>query len=379
MDPMRRRLTVSQGGEPVAGKGGKGRGRGDDNIEHLGLKAVFDAATKRAIAIVSETDAQREKKQPFGSKDEIVACNKEIATPASTKQWLQSTVGWTCNKGLKPEACNQDSLSILVVEDSFALYGVYDGHGPNGHDVSAYAAKILPQLFLESLETKDPQAAFMYAFPTAQKKIQEQTKFHIFDAEISGTTCTMAYHDIMAQKIWIAHVGDSRALVGTVGSARCDLHMETIDHKPQLEKERYRIEHADPPGRVVFDGYFNHRVFAREGHYPGLNMSRALGDCLAHRVAGLTAEPDVTMVDLESIESHKDRVLVLCTDGVWEFIESLEALKILEEAGKSKSASPIGVLARQGYDLWMADSDNELTDDITGLLVKLPDRHPAEK
>ena len=30
-------------------------------------------------------------------------------------------------------------------------------------------------------------------------------------------------------------------------------------------------------GRVVFDGYANHRVYAKNARYPGLNMSRCIG------------------------------------------------------------------------------------------------------
>merc|ERR1712066_124498 len=77
----------------------------------------------------------------------------------------------------------------------------------------------------------------------------------------------------------LAHVGDSRAIL--VGK---DNTLElTEDHKPNLPKERARIENSDPPGRVVFDGYFNHRVFSYAGMYPGLNMSRAIGDVAGHK------------------------------------------------------------------------------------------------
>ena len=37
-------------------------------------------------------------------------------------------VKWSCKKGRKPESPNQDSFSVLVMEEDFALYGVYDGH-----------------------------------------------------------------------------------------------------------------------------------------------------------------------------------------------------------------------------------------------------------
>merc|ERR1719422_1615387 len=108
------------------------------------------------------------------------------------------------------------------------------------------------------------------------------------DAEMSGTTCTMAYHCFRQNKLWVAHVGDSRAIIGSADGALCQ--PLTIDHKPELEGEKRRIEAAG--GRVVFDGYFNHRVFVSNGMYPGLNMSRALGDLVGNRQAGLSAIPD---------------------------------------------------------------------------------------
>merc|ERR1711920_428132 len=84
--------------------------------------------------------------------------------------------------------------------------------------------------------------------------------------------------------------------------------MLTRDHKPDLKDERARIEKNG--GRVVFDGYANHRVYAKNARYPGLNMSRCMGDLMGHQDCGITAEPEVKEVDLTS----EDHVLLLCSD-----------------------------------------------------------------
>lgn len=374
--------------------GMKGKGKGDeDNLTTLGLAVYFDAAVsenKRVVAVASKTDELKEKKRAFAIKDEIIAyvpaTSKE--EQALSKAWLQSSVGWTCNKGKKPEQANQDCLSIMVVEEDFALYGVYDGHGPMGHFVSEYACKTLPQIFLEKVKAgEDPGKAFELSFPEIQKLIEkksEDKELKEFDAEMSGSTCTMAYHCMKSQKLWLAHVGDSRSVIGSAAGDVCS--GLTIDHKPDLPKEKARIEGADPPGRVIWDGFFNHRVFAKTGMYPGLNMSRALGDCVAHRMAGLTAEPDVLEIDLASTDlgGDGDRLLILCTDGVWEFIENEEAFKVaLDSTGKDGDLQKgISALGRLGYDRWLADSENEISDDITGIMVRLSqraseDEHPA--
>lgn len=391
MDPMRRRLTVSQCADAVPPSHAKGKGKGSEDVAKLlGLEEILKAAAdekKRAIAVVSRTDELKEKKRAFANKEELIAFSPELSKEeqAATKQWLQSTVGWSCNKGKKPEQANQDCMSLVVVEDDFALYGVYDGHGPLGHYVSEYACTNLPHIFFSLLrEGQTPEKAFRNTFQSIQKLIEKESQDKRIDAEMSGSTCTMAYHCMKSQKLWLSHVGDSRSIIGSADGKACE--PLTIDHKPDLPEEKKRIESANPPGRVIFDGFFNHRVFAKSGMYPGLNMSRAFGDCVAHRMAGLTAMPDVREIDLanSTVGGAGERLLILCTDGVWEFINDEEALSCAYGAMTAKQAegaSPlttgISALAKLGYDRWLADSDDEISDDITGVMVRLPLRSPA--
>jgi len=390
MDPMRRRLTVSQCAEAAPPAHQKGKGKGSEDVAKLlGLEEVLKAAAdekKRAIAVVSRTDELKEKKRAFSPKEELAAHlpGSSPEEQAATKSWLQSTVGWACHKGKKPEQANQDCMSILVVEDDFALYGVYDGHGPLGHYVSEYACSNLPHMFLSMCreEGQTPDKAFHNAFQSIQKLIEKESVDKRIDAEMSGSTCTMAYHCMKSQRLWLAHVGDSRSIIGSGDGKACE--PLTIDHKPDLPEEKKRIESANPPGRVIFDGFFNHRVFAKSGMYPGLNMSRALGDCVAHRMAGLTAMPDIKEVDLanSTVGGAGERLLILCTDGVWEFINDEEALSCAYGAltaakGAEALTTGISALTKLGYDRWLADSDDEISDDITGVMVRIPLRSPA--
>ena len=45
-------------------------------------------------------------------------------------------IAFACKKGHKPEAPNQDSFFVIRAGNDLSLYGVFDGHGPCGHDVS---------------------------------------------------------------------------------------------------------------------------------------------------------------------------------------------------------------------------------------------------
>jgi len=263
----------------------------------------------------------------------------------------------------------------LCVEESFRLYAVYDGHGPCGHDVSEYSRIEIVKNFLGNQHRPtNIGKAFKEAFKTTQTYLELLMKPDSetpVDTSMSGTTCTMCYHDLKTDSLTVAHVGDSRCVLGKLrGGKLVEVEDLTIDHKPNLEAERKRIESAG--GRVVFDGYYNHRVFASSGMYPGLNMSRALGDVVGHREAGLTADPDVKVIDLSQLRAQFDAlILVVCTDGVWEFIESKDAMEIACKYPKSQCQQAIYELVHKSWVRWMEDSEGEISDDITGILVHL--------
>jgi len=101
-------------------------------------------------------------------------------------------------------------------------------------------------------------------------------------------------------------------------------------------------------------------------------MSRALGDVTGHRMCGLTAEPDVHIVDLRPLLSeYADLTLFVCTDGVWEFIKTEEAFKLASEVPGKGPRGMVSKLCGEAYRRWMADSDGEVTDDITAVCLHL--------
>lgn len=372
-DLQRRRLTVSRCDPAVASiRAGGGEDSQAALAAKAGLSELFSTTKGRVVSITSVTDADLKRRQSFSPKDEAILM-PDGSDEGELLAWVKSLgIGWACRKGLKPESPNQDSFSLLVVENEFALYCVYDGHGPAGHDISDISRETLVKLFLRHpARSSDPGKAFTDAFVECQRTLEDMKEV---DPSMSGTTCTMAYHDFVRDRLVVAHVGDSRAVLGwrsSDGATPPEVEDLTVDHKPNLEKERQRIESATPPGRVVFDGFYNHRVFAQNGMYPGLNMSRALGDVIGHKEAGLTAVPDVKEIDLSARRASGGTVLLLCTDGVWEFIQSKEAMALVSEFDKAHSAEAMKKLAEESWDRWMKDSDHEISDDITGILVHL--------
>mmetsp|Transcript_6629 Transcript_6629/g.14447 ORF Transcript_6629/g.14447 Transcript_6629/m.14447 type:complete len:382 (+) Transcript_6629:63-1208(+) len=376
---LRRRLTVAGVDPPPAGAvpSVPGGGALKFKLEEHGLHNYFSKEAlpegKKAAFVTSSTDKDRNRRRSFMEKDSEVLTPPEFSDKDSLKTWLSTRgIAWSCRKGLKPESPNQDSFSVLMIEDQFAIYSIFDGHGPQGHDISEYVHRVVLRLFVSHPKREtDPGEALIDAFEQTQEELEKQTNL---DAQASGTTCTMAYHDLLKDVVTIAHVGDSRAVIGKrSGKGYVDVRELTVDHKPNLPEERRRIESSKPPGRVVWDGYYNHRVFAQNGEYPGLNMSRAIGDIVAHKEAGLTARPDVQVIDLATERAGCDGVtLIIASDGVWEFIKSEDAFSIISSFSAEEVGSAAESLTKQSWDAWMQDSDNEISDDISVVIVHLP-------
>ena len=157
---------------------------------------------------------------------------------------------------------------------------------------------------------------------------------------------------IHGQQIHCANLGDSRAVLASCRKNAQGLKpRETIvqtsqdtiwvahplsrDHKPDCEDERQRIEqsggrvqryrdHDMKTGAVKYVGPA--RVYVKHDEYPGLAMSRSIGDLVAHSV-GVSAEPELYTYTLDG--DQEDNILLLASDGLWEFISTEEALRIV--------------------------------------------------
>lgn len=332
---------------------------------------------------------------------------------------IEAGKGYACKKGLKPDLANQDSFLLFTIEDILSIYGVFDGHGKKGHDVSDFVKEVLPKLLLMHPELlSNPQQALETAFEQTQQLVIKANKDGYIDAMRSGCTASIVLHNHKKSELYVAHVGDSRVVLGREkpvflgGGTRWEALDLTCDHKPDLPEERQRIE--ENGGEVRCDGANAHRVYARGKGYPGLNMSRSLGDLLGWREAGLCAAPDVLMRSIvnageegarkemtgssagvphfssvargnpppsssslsasfssHAIDPSQDRLLLLCSDGVWEFMSSQEAIEV---AGRHAHSDPTAAALRLtgvAWDRWIERLGGQAVDDITALVIHL--------
>mmetsp|Transcript_4230 Transcript_4230/g.12650 ORF Transcript_4230/g.12650 Transcript_4230/m.12650 type:complete len:361 (-) Transcript_4230:93-1175(-) len=339
VDPARRRLSV------LDGCSGAGSGIPEPPPAVLALLGGGDAAKGLAAYGSASVSGQR------GFAD------KRTVTEKANEQALAAfRVGWSCKKGLKPESPNQDDFCIFCA-DGLGIYGVFDGHGPCGHDVSNFVQLVLPRGFVQHPRfADDPEEALRAAFAHAQTQCMKCQSDGQLDCSLSGTTATVALH--RGGVLYVAHVGDSRAVLAKGRSGELEVEDLTQDHKPTCENERKRIEAAGGEVRRL-EGDIPYRVFLPGKMYPGLAMTRAIGDSVG-AIAGVTGVPEVSAFKVKETW----RFMLLCSDGVWEFMSSEEAVNVVSKFSAAEAQKAAEALAAEAWTRWIQEEGN-VVDDIT--------------
>jgi protein phosphatase 1L len=188
-------------------------------------------------------------------------------------------------------------------EVSYQLYGLYDGHG--GSKVSHYLAHHLNKAIVDhSLFKSNPLEALFQSCVTMQKELDPAI------ATNQGSTALTAL--IKNKTLYVANIGDSRAVLCSKGSAVA----LSNDHKPDRPDEYERINKAG--GFIYWAGCWRVQGV--------LGLSRAMGDKgLAPYVI---AEPEIIM---RALTNH-DEFLILACDGVWDVLDNQKAVDIVHNA-----------------------------------------------
>jgi serine/threonine protein phosphatase PrpC len=281
-----------------------------------------------------------------------------------TKVAVKSKVGFV---PMNPGKVNQDSFFHAQSFDSDPsqyYFGVMDGHGVNGHDVSGLMKRRLaPALSKEPSLKTDPKEALRASF---LKVNQEVCKCGV-DVAFSGSTCTTVF--FRGTMVYCGNAGDSRAVIASNDRGKWKAIPISDDHKPDRPDEKKRILEHD--GRVeAFRGMDGKplgpaRVWLKRGDAPGLAMARSFGDTVAASV-GVIAEPEVMVRECKP----NDKALIMGSDGVWEFISSDEACRIagphLERGDADRAVAELMEVATKRW-----RQNEEVVDDCTCLVALL--------
>lgn len=325
---------------------------------------------------------------------------------------------------------NQDRCFVklnLLGHPHMHLFGVADGHGACGHDVSAFVADAFPRAFEELLGQSSVARALTEASSSVDPREWEQQLFpalagmanrachaaedQLFAApqvssDTSGTTLVAML--LVRGQALVINVGDSVACVFRTGTTpakrrrlpgaprgappapprpqRLESAALSAPHKPSTPAERRRVDQSGgwvAPRLVAGeDGLPTpagpHRVWspAMGWRGPGLAMSRSVGDKVATEV-GVIADP---LVVTQSLRDQGDVWLVLASDGVSDALgtrgmaRALNGVETAEEGVSSLVAAAKRKWMRAEDSPGCADPDPagvSYMDDISAVVLRL--------
>ena len=320
---------------------------------------------------------------------------------------------------------NQDAFSItedFTDQPTDAFFAVYDGHGRDGDKCANFARDNLSRVLAKQIKTLKQKQ--LTASSTADVEtindieLNKQQlhdvccKSHVvvnkamhtnkkFEDALSGTTAISAVFQGKRNRVTIANVGDSRAILGKRVKENEEEKLVPFekgaiyraiplskDQTPYRKVERKRIlergarilsldqiEGLEPLndddgddgdendldlGEEIDEGGDPPRVWHPTMDYPGTAFTRSLGDALAEAL-GVIAEPEMVTRELE----EGDEIIVLASDGVFEFLTNQSVIDICTKFKDPLDACK-AVIA-EAYELWL---QYELrTDDITMICI----------
>ncbi|XP_071695664.1 probable protein phosphatase 2C 10 [Rutidosis leptorrhynchoides] len=141
---------------------------------------------------------------------------------------------------------------------------------------------------------------------------------HSPDLGRGGSTAVTAIL-IDGRKLWVANIGDSRAVLSRGGQA---IQM-TVDHEPNTER-----------GSIENRGGFVSNMAGDVARVKGqLAVSRAFGD--KNLKTHLRSDPDVTNADIDA----STEVLILASDGLWKVMSNQEAVDVATNVKEPQKAA----------------------------------------
>lgn len=210
--------------------------------------------------------------------------------------------------GGRPYQEDRHSVKIRLYQD-YDYIAVFDGHG--GSFVSEYLRFHLKDYVKKHLAAgKRPARAMADAFVDAHESLPH------YGSYMTGSAAIVALR--RGEELWVANCGDSRGIMNGYRRVVALSH----DHKPNRDDEHERI--AQLGGRVTF---FPNDVPRVNGN---LALSRSIGD--KYLAPWVIPDPEVKQFKL----SQHNRYILLATDGLWDVVSNIEAMRTVDSVLGSK-------------------------------------------
>ena len=351
----------------------------DDGEFKINLIAADDDDDEESSPRQSKSKKSSNKKDDKKESKSNISTIKGDVKVNSTKEGHVKNIGSLTQAGKGEDGftkVNQDSFLVIQNEynlKDFNIFSVLDGHGVNGHLVSRFVTKYFNTFFKNNKKMnasnssedsiylrlkKNDYDLLKRAFRHAERDLGKKADI---DANFSGTTCVTVFQ--VGEKIICANVGDSRAIMVKSDNTIIPL---SIDQKPNDPEESKRIrENGGEIAQYEEDGEKSgpYRVWKKGESYPGIAMSRSIGDYIASSL-GVIPEPKF----IEEKIDKETRFIVLASDGVWEFLENKRVAEIVMPFyQKNDPDGACKELIKISTEWW--NKEDVVVDDITVIVI----------
>ena len=295
---------------------------------------------------------------------------------------------------------------IFTVMNSIFFAVLFDGHGKEGRKVSVFCRDFMMNYFSENVEKFEGKP--IGSIETLVKLCDEELNRCGIDCSLSGSTAVIIV--INTSGIHVGSLGDSRAVLATIPkdgialpplismpyrrpiapSRLLNAVALTTDQKPNHEEELNRIRKA---GGVV-ERVTNHmghpigpyRVWKKRGNFPGLAMSRSIGDKVAHDIGVIS----VPIVNSFEFYPEYDQFIVVGSDGIWDAMDNFDVVNLVEKfrnnsknCGSSypariSNSSIARILCEEARYRWLGiiEEEDVTIDDISCIVIEMNSIEP---
>ncbi|KAM0869595.1 hypothetical protein ACQ4PT_040576 [Festuca glaucescens] len=304
---------------------------------------AFKATAKRPTKLVIPPPVARAGVNPFGE----ATCREAAAEVEAQGE------GFCVASRRGVRHAIEDAYGVITDEiagdSQLAFYGVYDGHGGRAA-VDLIADKLGKNIVAALAATASSGAQLELDVMAAIRTGYLATDSEFLSQGTRGGACA-ATALVKDGQLYVANVGDCRAVLGTRGGVATAL---TSDHTPGREDERLRIESSG--------GYVSRGSGGVWRVQDSLAVSRAFGD--ADMRPWVTCEPEVTRLPI----TPDCAFLVLASDGLWIKVSNQEAV---DAVARSSGGGNAGVSMDSCKELVAMARSRGSRDDITAMVVDL--------
>jgi len=289
----------------------------------------------------------------------------------------------------------EDRLTVVPSLDAdgrtpCSFFGVFDG------TVGDFASDNVKELVIPKLLESPSWRAFRGILGSrhgdqtgsvSEEKLVEQAMrdmYRTVDESLLGrcaksaqhyATCTSVTAVVVGDLLVVGHLGDSRIILGKGSAGALVGEQLTMDHKPDLEGERARIEQCG--GMVERLQKHNNKSFIRGGDFlmrkalgeqpMQLQYSRAFG-AKDLKIFGLSNVPDIKIIRMGRDAAYRQvRFVILASDGLWDVLSAQGAVQIAHDACE-KDLNPAEQLVKE---VLMEQSRRKArADNITAVVVQ---------